>query len=323
MNSNEKYITLLHQVGNQFKQSDIITKQTKGINEWNYALCATPIQKNMGLLLGINWGGKDKFYPISDDVPTGEDIKEYPFIKRCKGYLQKYLEVDLEKINFNYSNFCFFRSPKVSDLSNNDFSLCKPILKEYINYINPPWILSLGVTIVDHLPKDINIKPFKTEHKNILGYKGNLFGYNYFILPHPNYPLHNTYRDEIWEEVFNNPTFMMASRIFLIINSEKEIDLINSGYLLWGSMDASDFITRVSKLFPKTNWNNNEIGLLKTDNAVIEFYIGEPGPGNFETGIMADVQFSDEPFLELTKICNANNWLLFDIDFEKYIPLRK
>ena len=116
---------------------------------------------------------------------------------------------------------------------------------------------------------------------------------------------------------------MMSSRIFLIINSEKKIDLINSGYLLWGSMDTEDFKTRVSKLFTQANWDNAEIGLLKTDNAVIEFYIGEPEPVNFETGIMADVQFSDKPFLELTKICNANNWLLFDIDFEKYIPLRK
>lgn len=61
--------------------------------------------------------------------------------------------------------------------------------------------------------------------------------------------------------------------------------------------------------------------MLKTDNAVIEFYTHE-SEGSFETGILADVKFSDEPTLELLQIYKQNNWLLFDIDFEKYIPLK-
>ena len=68
-----------------------------------------------------------------------------------------------------------------------------------------------------------------------------------------------------------------------------------------------------------TKWDG-DFGRLKTDNAIIEFYTHET-EGSFETGIMADVKFSDEPILELMQICKRNNWILFDIDSEKYIPL--
>lgn len=111
----------------------------------------------------------------------------------------------------------------------------------------------------------------------------------------------------------------MTSRIFLIVNSEKEIDLINQGYLVWGKLNKEEFKYRVFELFPQTKWDG-DFGRLKTDNAIIEFYMHET-EGSFETGIMSDVKFSDEPTLELTQICKRNNLLLFDIDFEKYIPI--
>ena len=112
----------------------------------------------------------------------------------------------------------------------------------------------------------------------------------------------------------------MLSRTYLMVNSEKEIDLINQGYLIWGKLNKDDFKYRVSELFPQTKWNE-DFGALKTNNAFIEFYTHET-EGCFETGIMADVKFSDEPTLELMQICKRNNWLLFDIDFEKYIQLK-
>jgi len=209
MDANEKYLNLLCKIEIAFEKSDVIKKQTKGINEWKYALCATPIQKNTGLILGINWGGNDKNYEISMSMPHGDDVKDYSFIKRSRFFLNDYLKINIDQPSFNYSNFCFFRSPKINSLSNKDISLCLPILEDYINYIEPPWILSLGVTIADFLSnnkkEEININPIEIDnYKGILGYKGKLFGYNYFILPHPNYPLKNIYRNEIWKTVFNN-----------------------------------------------------------------------------------------------------------------------
>jgi len=112
----------------------------------------------------------------------------------------------------------------------------------------------------------------------------------------------------------------MISRTYLIVNSEKEIDLINQGYLVWGKLNKDDFKYRVSGLFAQTKWDE-DFDVLKTDNAVIEFYTHETEV-SFEIGMMADVKFSDEPTLELKQICKRNNWLLFEIDFEKYIQLR-
>lgn len=113
---------------------------------------------------------------------------------------------------------------------------------------------------------------------------------------------------------------MIASRTYFIVNSEKEIDLINQGYLLWGKLNKEDFKFCVSELFPQTKWDG-DFGRLKTNNAIVEFYTHEE-EGSFEIGIMADVKFSDEPTIELIQLCKKNNWRLFDIDFDKYIPLK-
>lgn len=204
MSPQEKYESLLNEIGIAFNKSDIKIKQDNQDVKWNYALCATPIQQNNGLILGINWGGNEREYTIEENMPDGKDIKTYPFMKKSKIFLKDFFDADIELIDFNYSNFCFFRSPKAKELSIKDYDLSIPILKDYINYIKPPWILSLGVTIVGILKNrpEIICNPFEIDGcSQILGYTGKLFGYNYFVLPHPNAQLHTNNRSEIWRVV--------------------------------------------------------------------------------------------------------------------------
>lgn len=206
----EKYTDLLNKISKEFDKSDIKIKQEKANAEWNYALCATPIQKNKGLILGINWGGNEKNYEISKIMPNGNDVKTYPFIKRSKSYLETYFHINIEEVNFNYSNFCFFRSPKANDLSSNDFNLCLPIIKEYIDYIQPPWILSLGTGNIKYLKKYFKTDfecsgPIRIEGNSNKAYKGSLMKFNFYNLPHPNaYYLSNDVYKKLWEKIFNS-----------------------------------------------------------------------------------------------------------------------
>lgn len=62
MDPEEIYSDLLKQIEEAFQKSDIKIKQSELASEWNYALCATPIKKNSGIILGINWGGNERKY---------------------------------------------------------------------------------------------------------------------------------------------------------------------------------------------------------------------------------------------------------------------
>jgi hypothetical protein len=136
---------LLIDTDEQFKKSTIYQKQLSLGEQWNYSICATPISKGNGVIFGINWGGSGDF-TAGTVMPTGDDIAGYHFIKQSKTFLEKHWQIDISKINFNYTNLCFFRTPKEKDLSFDDYKLSWPLFEKYVDYINPPWLLSIGVT---------------------------------------------------------------------------------------------------------------------------------------------------------------------------------
>jgi len=194
---------LLADTERQYKQSPVYQKQLTLGKQWNYAVCATPISKSNGVIFGINWGGTENFSP-QRVMPTGHDITDYYFIKRSREFLEKLWELDIENINFNYTNLCFFRTPEAKVLSSVDYKLSLPLFEKYIRYINPPWILSIGganIKILDKVGVLKNIKQHFDIQGKFKGHSGKLWDWNIFSVPHPSARLTNDARQTIWAKV--------------------------------------------------------------------------------------------------------------------------
>lgn len=198
-NSSLEFFTeLLAETKLQFEQSPVYQKQM----EWNYAVCATPIVKGKGVIFGINWGGSNK--SPQTVMPTGEGITKYHFIKHNRHFLEKHWGLDISLINFNYTNLCFFRTPKEKDLTPKDYELSLPLFEKYIRYINPPWVLSIGGTnlkILDKFKALKNIKQHFDKQGKFKGHSGQLWDWNVYSVPHPSARMTSEARETIWTEV--------------------------------------------------------------------------------------------------------------------------
>jgi hypothetical protein len=204
MNDNEQspqafFEELLAETAKQFKNSPICKHQMEKSEQWNYSICDTPILKNRPILFGINWGGVG----IKPQMLTTQwgDITEYPFIKRIKSILEHDLKFNFSNIDFNYTNFCFFRSPRASDLQEDDYKLSIPLFEKYVRYINPQWLLSIGNTSFQKLRQYgllQDIVQYESAGSKVNGYFGKLWNYDIYSVPHPNAHLSNGSRAEIW-----------------------------------------------------------------------------------------------------------------------------
>ncbi len=81
-----------------------------------------------------------------------------------------------------------------------------PILKEFIELINPPCILSLGNTNIVYLEPDLReLKKFTETGTSHVGYSGILWDRPFYSVPHPNArKLADEVRYKIWESVFRS-----------------------------------------------------------------------------------------------------------------------
>ena len=104
MSNNEFFQKLLEQTKRSFNNTPIYEKQKKSGKKWNYSVCGAPIQLRKGILMGVNWGADEDHEPQTT-MPDGKDILTYPFIERSKYYLENYLHLDFDRINFNYVFF--------------------------------------------------------------------------------------------------------------------------------------------------------------------------------------------------------------------------
>jgi len=197
------FADLLALTEQQFKQSPAYQKQLKRGQQWNYAVCATPIAQRKGIIFGINWGGSDGYKPQTK-YPSGKDIVEYPFIYRIRKSLTSHLSLDFEELNFNYTNLCFFRTPTAYLLENDDFKLSLSPFEEFVKYINPPWLLSIGLKNIDTL-NNLGLLSDKKwlfdDEERFSGFSGRLWDWNIFAVPHPNAHIKGEARAIIWEKV--------------------------------------------------------------------------------------------------------------------------
>lgn len=203
--SEEFFKDLLNETQEVFKHSPIYRLQIEHQRKWNYAICGTPIQKNQGIILGINWGGNE--CEPQSKMPTGEGISKYSFIKQSRFLLENWLEIKISNPSFNYTNLCFFRSPYENYLTKKDYLLSIPLFERYVKYINPPWIFSIGninMKILDSQGLLYDIKRHFDDEKKYKGHSSKLWGYDLFDVPHPNARISRKARITIWEKVIDS-----------------------------------------------------------------------------------------------------------------------
>ncbi len=195
------FAELLSDTEKQFKQSPVYQKQLNQGKNWNYAVCATPIQRERGIIFGINWGGDD--YQPQTQMPTGENIVNYTFIKQSRKNLEQ-VGLNFKDINFNYTNLCFFRTPRESLLEEEDYRLALPLFERYVRYINPPWLLSIGgknMKILDKFKLLRDIERHYDQHRRFKGHSAQLWQWNVFSAPHSQAKMTNKARRTIWDKL--------------------------------------------------------------------------------------------------------------------------
>jgi uracil-DNA glycosylase family 4 len=204
MQTPETFLTeLLRTTKECFEQSPIYKKQQNCSCQWSYSACATPIQRKKVILIGINWGVSGNHSPQTQ-MPTGEDIKTYTFIQRSRKYLEQYFGLQFDPPNFNYTNLCFFRTPRQKDLHRKDYEMSLPLFMEFVKYVEPNLILSLGNTntqILECFKKLTNINKHYDSQRKHYGVKASLDVFPYISVPHPNAHVLTQSREEIWQKI--------------------------------------------------------------------------------------------------------------------------
>ena len=207
---------LLDKAYRLFEFSEVKFRQYRNTLKWGLSLCATPINPGKAVILGISWGGAlsagistysiQRRFPIKEEFLEDYNAGGYPFITKSKELISEFLQIKIEDVEFNYTNVCLFRSPNVSDLSIKEVRWCMPILKEFIELIDPPCILSLGNTNIVYLEPDLReLIKFTEVGTSHVGYSGTLWGRPFYSVPHPNArKLTEEVRHKIWSSVFDN-----------------------------------------------------------------------------------------------------------------------
>ena len=207
MDEQQFYEYLTNKTAQVFQRSPIKQKQE---SLGNYAVCATPIQREKGIIFGLNWRAeKNKPYRIPDPniMSDGSCIKNYPFVIRAKPYLSKYLGLDVDHPDFNYTNLCFFRSYDTAALEERDWANSMELFMEYVDYIDPPFLLMLGTTQVKRL-RELPLLSGELDKHIHLTSKALYSSYSVLLkngsklicVPHPQARLSNTTRHELWKK---------------------------------------------------------------------------------------------------------------------------
>ncbi len=220
------FTKLLYRVEQAFVLSDVY-KRFKNKN-WGYSITATQFSRDMPLVLNFNNGVDNVFvkngniygpqlsYPFSlfhGIYPELSLLKKmlHPFSQHYPPY-RKYPHGQF--IPATLSSICFFRTKKQSQISQKDIKLCRPILEDLIEYLNPPIIITYCKKAHGYFQAQnlLDIETIKTPlgKRMISASKGSIFINNskikYINLPHPiNYKPYN--QKEIakaWEFCFTD-----------------------------------------------------------------------------------------------------------------------
>lgn len=204
---------LLADTKEKFLSSPVFAEQQQLGRQWNYSVCGTPIQVGKGILLGINWGVSGDHQPQTE-MPDGKDIPTYNFIHRSRHFIENYLLLDFDTMNFNYTNLCFFRTPNEIFLRPKDYENSLPLFKQFVEFVKPNWIFSLSNNnskILSQFGQLTDSTDFFDSEQKHKGVKAKLWGHPYFSVPHPNARVKAKSRNEIWERIGEQTLLLVLS----------------------------------------------------------------------------------------------------------------
>ena len=122
-------------------------KENKDKN-WFYSICNGPIFKDKPIIFGLNWGvSNDPNYEghnAQETYPETIDTNTWKFKSHLNSYLIKNFGCSFYEVN--YDNPCFFRTTNKRPLSYQDWRYALPLFRNYVEYINPPYLIMLGRT---------------------------------------------------------------------------------------------------------------------------------------------------------------------------------
>ena len=216
----KEFQNLLEQIQVAYEKSDIKKYAIKENKEWYYSLFGSnPYIKNPILLVGLNFGASNEDFeaqtieginllkPFSE--MDGNDLGK-AFL-RLKNYISNYDEIDIKDIV--WTNYCFFRSYGREDLNiiKNDFQLTNEIFMQLINIIKPKSIICLSKDLQFYLEEkellenEVSQTIEKINSRNdYTVLKAKLNNYDFYCLPHPNYPTKKEQRTKAWDFCFKS-----------------------------------------------------------------------------------------------------------------------
>lgn len=218
----EQFETLLKEVEDAYEQSGLKDKNLY------YSLVGTHIKPNQPLIVGLNWGGGAQYDNHHYQPQTNEDYQKYikedrhffsegidaGSLLNIRPYIEKYTDIDLENAHIGWINFCFFRTPDDSTLSEEAMELSKPIFLKLIKLIKPSMIIGLSSKLRDYFIEEemlSGLEKYQAKNENSVnefnGYRATLNDIcPVYILPHPSprSRVGSIAKDYAWKFCFGN-----------------------------------------------------------------------------------------------------------------------
>lgn len=200
---------LFIKIEDAYNKSDI--KQQSEKYSWFYSLCTSKPKIGQPLIVGFNWGASSNHKRQTiDDLKSVINWNEMSSLQKIKPFIKKYFP-RISPDNFNQTNYCFFRSSKEAQISDDDIKLCEPIFFEFVSRIKPRFILAFSKKLRETLIKNgmikyLNKKSVFDGKKTITAYHGFVnFGgwWSYiYLLPHPSYWNRIENREEVLNQLW-------------------------------------------------------------------------------------------------------------------------
>ena len=213
------FCSLRDAVATAFDRSPVRRLQESRGEAWSWSVCALPLQRGRDLLLGLNWGCDGTGHQPQEGPPENsaiEEIRKEPFGRAVHDLLARHGR-DLAQMN--YFNICPFRSPNISELTEDDWGLAvHRFFLPALDAIAPPRTLILGTTAVNQLNElaprvgrsliaDLAWHAIREGGPAAGWGRGMLVGdagrHPFIVLPHPQARLGGEVRNRIWAEAFS------------------------------------------------------------------------------------------------------------------------
>jgi len=211
----KQFEELLNEANMAYNKSNLKNK------DLYYSLVGTQIKPNQPLIVGLNWGGGsesdthqyqpdtiENYQKLIEKESNFMNIDDIGSLNNIKPYLEKHIS-NISKVHIGWTNYCLFRTPDDTTLTNEAMILTQPIFLKLIDIINPSIVLCFSSEARDFLLAKNNfevLKTYKATNENEInkynGVVGKLNGIKFYFLPHPASHTGNVARDYAWNFCF-------------------------------------------------------------------------------------------------------------------------